>query len=104
MDKTKKDVLIIALSMVAENVNKLYKEPGVCGFGPYLNRVTGDYEPGVHLQFEKFMELFGDDTEYEYKDRGNDDREVRAVVNGVIFYALVTDLDRIGKDGGLKSI
>ena len=104
MNETKKSMLIIALSMVAENVNKLYKEPGVCGFGPYLNRQTGDYEPGVHLQFEKFMEFFGDDTEYEYKDRGDDDREVRTVVNGVTFYALVTDLDRVEKDGGLKSI
>ena len=72
---------------------------GVCGVHPYLDRRTGDlcYKPGVQLQAWKFMDVFGEDTEYEYLEDKDGDMEVITEVNGVTFYALLGCSDEIQK-------
>lgn len=95
---------ITQMSVVATMVDNLISEPGVCGFQPFLDRrkstpVELHYEPGVLLQPWKFMELFGEDTDFEYiKDRDGDLTMITQV-NGVTFFALIngTDLIREGR-------
>lgn len=50
--------------------------------------------PGAHLQPALFMELFGDDTEYEYID-GDYGKYAVTNVNGVEFFALINGTDLI---------
>ncbi len=96
---------IAQMSVVAAMVNDIVTGDGVCGFQPFLDRrkstpVELHYEPGVLLQPWKFMELFGEDTDFEYiKDRDGDLTMITQV-NGVTFYALANNSDLI-RDGRL---
>lgn len=96
---------ITQMCEVATMVNNIVKGDGVCGFHPFLDRrkstpVGLHYEPGVLLQPWKFIELFGEDTDFEYiKDRDGD-LTIITQVNGVTFYALADSSDLI-RDGRL---
>lgn len=90
MDKNKKDLTIVAMALVAQNVYELEKSAGVCGIRTQHHYV-GDRmtsEPSVHLLKEDFLEYFGD-TEYEYVEDKDGDKEMQVRINGVLFYALV---------------
>lgn len=95
MEKTQRKSNIGYMALVGTMVNNIVNGDGVCGVHPYLERRADmwTYKPGVHLQAWKFMELFGDDTEYEYLEDWRGDRSVITEVNGVVFYALVDDTD-----------
>jgi len=93
MDKTKREMLRVALQLVAQNVYKLEQEDGVIAFKthyilpePYGKIIK---EPSVHLTQEKFLEVFGDDTEYEYVTDKDGEVELQTRVDGVLFFALV---------------
>ena len=45
-------------------------------------------EPSVHLLKEDFLEYFGD-TEYEYVEDKDGDKQMQVRINGVLFFALV---------------
>ena len=86
-------------------VDNLISDPGVCGFQQFLDRRKSTptelhFEPGVLLQPWKFMELFGEDTNFEYISDRDGDLTMITNVNGVVFYALVDKTDRI-RDGRL---
>ncbi len=94
---------IAQMSVVATMVNNLVSEPGVCGIQPFIDSrkstPTGlHFAPGVLLQPWKFMELFGEDTNFEYIDR-HGFLTIITDVNGVVFHAPVdrTDLIRDGR-------
>lgn len=95
---------ITQMSVVATMVDNIISEPGVCGFQQFIDRrkstpIELHFAPGVLLQPWKFMELFGEDTNFEYiKDRDGD-LTIITQVNGVVFHALVdkTDLIRNGR-------
>ena len=99
MDKTKREMLRVALQLVAENVYKLEKEKVDDKYivlritthflwpdGPYGKIVT---EPSVQMNEDGFLALFGDDTEYEYVADKDGSVEMQTRLNGVLFYALV---------------
>ena len=71
MDKKKRKEEIGRLTLIATLV---YDEVtrsghGVVSLQPHLNaRDDMKWGPGTHLTPALFMELFGDDTEYEYID------------------------------------
>lgn len=95
---------ITQMSVVATMVDNLISEPGVCGFQQFLDRRKSTpaelhFEPGVLLQPWKFMELFGEDTNFEYISDRDGDLTMITEVNGVVFHALVdkTDLIRDGR-------
>lgn len=96
---------ITQMCEVATMVDNLISEPGVCGFQQFIDRrkstpIKLHFEPGVLLQPWKFIELFGEDTDFEYiTDRGGD-LTIITQVNGVTFYALVNNSDLI-QDGRL---
>ena len=90
MDKNKKDLTIVALTLVAQNVYELEKTSGVCSIRTD-RRYYGDRwveEPSVHLLDNAFLEYFGD-TEFEYVEDKDGDKQMQTRVNGVLFYALV---------------
>ena len=96
---------ITQMSVVATMVNNIVIGDGVCGFQPFLDRRKSTptvlhYEPGVLLQPWKFMELFGEDTNFEYISDRAGDLTMITNVNGVVFYSLVDKTDRI-RDGRL---
>ena len=93
--KRKSDIAYMAL--VATMVNNIISGDGVCGVHPYLERrkTVLQYKPGVQLQPWKFMELFGDDTEFEYLEDRDGDKTLYVEVNGVSFYAPVNGMDEI---------
>ena len=96
---------ITQMSVVATMVDNLISDPGVCGFQQFLDRRKSTptelhFEPGVLLQPWKFMELFGEDTNFEYISDRDGDLTMITNVNGVVFYALVDKTDRI-RDGRL---
>lgn len=101
MDKKKRKEEIGRLTLIATLV---YDEVtrsghGVVSLQPHLNaRDDMKWGPGVHLQPRLFMELFGDDTEYEYVD-SDYGKYAATNVNGVTVYALIngTDLIREGR-------
>ncbi len=101
--KRKSDITYMAL--VATMVNNLVSEPGVCGIQPFLDRRKSTptelhFDPGVLMQPWKFIERFGEDTDFEYfKDRDGDLTMITQM-NGVTFYALVNNSDLI-RDGRL---
>ena len=90
MDKNKKDLTLVALTLVAQNVYELEKNDGVCSIRTHYNyeglRITS--EPSVHLLKDVFLDYFGD-TEYEYVEDKDGDKEMQVRINGVLFYALV---------------
>ena len=95
---------ITQMSVVATMVDNLISEPGVCGFQQFLDRRKNTptemhFEPGVLLQPWKFIELFGEDTNFEYISDRDGDLTMITEVNGVVFCALVdkTDLIRNGR-------
>lgn len=97
MDKKERKEKIDRLALIATVV---YDEiartgHGVVSLQPHLDpRDDLKWGPGAHLQPALFMELFGDDTEYEYID-GDYGKYVVTNVNGVKFFALVNGTDLI---------
>lgn len=97
MDKKKRKEEIGRLTLIATLV---YDEVtrsghGVVSLQPHMDaRNDLKMVPGAHLQPALFMELFGDDTEYEYID-GDYGKYVVTNVNGVKFFALVNGTDLI---------
>lgn len=97
MDKKKRKEEIGRLTLIATLV---YDEiarsgHGVVSLQPHLEaRDDMKCGPGVHLQPRLFMELFGDDTEYEYVD-SDYGKYVATNVNGVTVYALINGTDLI---------
>ncbi|MBQ1792479.1 MAG: hypothetical protein II008_20055 [Oscillospiraceae bacterium] len=97
MDKKKRKEEIGRLSLIATLV---YDEiarngHGVVSLQPHMD-ARNDLKmiPGAHLQPALFMELFGDDTEYEYVD-SDYGKYVATNVNGVTVYALINGTDLI---------
>lgn len=95
---------IAYMALVATMVNNIVSEPGVCGIQPFIDgrRITPfelHFVPGVLLQPWKFMELFGEGTNFEYIDH-HGYLTMITEVNGAIFYAPVDYSDRI-RDGRL---
>lgn len=102
-EKQKRKKTIGFMAMLATMVFKIVNgHSGVCGIHPHLDRRKSflQYVPGVQLQPWKFMELFGDDTEYEYIQDSYGDLSVVTEANGVMFHALINDMDLI-RDGRL---
>lgn len=100
-EKTQRKSEIGRLALVATLVDDIIENSkrGVVSLQPHLNaRDDMKWGPGVHLQPRLFMELFGDDTEYEYVD-SDYGKYVATNVNGVTVYALIngTDLIREGR-------
>jgi len=87
MEKNKRDMNLIALQMVAQNVAKVMKLDGICAVRPTFK--NGRDVPSVQMLKNTFLEYFGDDTEYEYVTYGEDDRYMETIVDGVLFFALV---------------
>ena len=85
------------MTLVATMVNNIMDNGGVCGVHPYLERrkTMLHYKPGVQLQPWKFMQLFGEDTEYEYLEDRDGDKTLYTEVNGVSFYAPISGMDEI---------
>lgn len=90
MDKKKRKEEIGRLALIATEVYDEISRSnhGVVSFDPHLG------SPGVHLQPALFMELFGDDTEYEYIDSYYG-KYVVTNVNGVTVFALINGTDLI---------
>ena len=96
---------IAYMALVATMVNNLVSEPGVCGIQPFLDRRKSTptevyFAPGVLMQPWKFIERFGEDTNFEYISDRDGDLTMITEVDGVVFYALVDRTDRI-RDGRL---
>lgn len=96
-EKTQRKSEIGRLALVATLVDDIIENSkrGVISLQPHLD-ARNDLKmiPGAHLQPALFMELFGDDTEYEYID-GDYGKYVVTNVNGVKFFALVNGTDLI---------
>lgn len=95
--KEKIDRLTLIATLVNDEINR--SNHGVVSLQPHLDaRDDMKWGPGVHLQPALFMELFGDDTEYEYIDNGYGKYAV-TTVNGVTVFAVInsTDLIREGR-------
>lgn len=91
------------LALVAHLQKQCQDKDGVISILPWLDRRKWpglSYMPGVFMHAYKFMELFGEDTEYEYITDREGDRQVYTIVNGVSFFAYVGDDDAI-KNGRL---
>lgn len=95
---------IAYMAMVATMANNLVSEPGVCGIQPFLDRRKSTptevyFAPGILMQPWKFIERFGEDTNFEYISDRDGDLTMITEVNGVVFHALVdkTDLIRDGR-------
>ena len=67
---------------------------GVISLQPHMDPRDLKLSPGVYLQPALFMELFGDDTEYEYIDSDYGKYAVTNV-NGVTVFALINATDLI---------
>ena len=103
-EKQKRKGDIAYMALVATMVNNLVSEPGVCGIQPFLDRRKStptelQFAPGVLLQPWKFIERFGEDTNFEYISDRDGDLTMITNVNGVVFHAPVdrTDLIRDGR-------
>lgn len=90
MDKTERKREIGILSVVAALVKLMMDKGGICGFGIDQYR-----RPYIHLQPWRFLELFGEDTEFWYNDGDPDYRTINTEVNGIQFFALMTGFDVI---------
>lgn len=100
MDKKERNEKTGRLTLIATLVNDeiIRSNHGVISLQPHMDPRDLKLSPGVHLQPALFMELFGDDTEYEYID-GDYGKYVVTNVNGVTVFALIngTDLIREGR-------
>ena len=97
MDKKERKEKIGRLTLIATLVNDEISRSNhyLVGLQPHLDaRDDMKWGPGVHLHPALFMELFGDDTEYEYID-DKYGKSVITNVNGVTFFALITGTDLI---------
>ena len=92
MDKKKRKEKIDRLTLIAKQVYDEISRShhGVVSFNPHLG------SPGAHLQPALFMELFGDDTEYEYID-SDYGKYVVTNVKGATVFALINGTDLIQK-------
>lgn len=90
MDKKERKEKIGRLTLIAKQVYDEISRSnnGVVSFQP---RLSG---PGAHLQPALFMELFGDDTEYEYID-SDYGKYVVTNVKGATVFALINGTDLI---------
>ncbi len=97
MDKKERKEKIGRLTLIATLVSDEISRSNhnLVGLQPYLDARDGlKWGPGTHLTPALFMELFGDDTEYEYiQDKYG--KSVITNVNGVTFFALITGTDLI---------
>ena len=95
MEKNKRNSLLIAMKLVAQNVYKLEQENvGICGFRTNIYWPDGNWfqyktEPSVQMSAEGFLEMFGDDYEFEYVTDKDGDVQMQLRDDGVLFYALV---------------
>lgn len=103
-EKTTHKSDIAHMALVATMVNDLVSEPGVCGIQPYLDRRKSTptelhFDPGVLMQPWKFIERFGEDTNFEYVSDRDGNLTIITNVNGAVFHAPVdrTDLIRDGR-------
>lgn len=91
--KEKIDRLTLIATLVYDEVTR--NGHGVVSLQPHLDpRADPKWGPAAHLQPVLFMELFGDDTEYEYVD-SDYGKYVVTNVNGVAVFALITGTDLI---------
>lgn len=97
MDKKDRKSEIGFLGIAAAMAKQCSDKDGVIGVGYWLDRRKPllQYTPGVFLQTYKFMELFGEDTEYQYFADKDGDMQVFTQVNGVTYYALIGDHDLV---------
>ena len=102
MEKAQRKSEIGFLGLVAAMTKQCSDQDGVIGVNMWLDRRKPglQYTPGVYLQPYKFMELFGEDTDYEYMTDRDGDMQVVTQVNGVTYYAYIRDDDLI-EDGVL---
>lgn len=97
MDKKKRKEELGRLTLIATLVYDEVVRNGhdVVSLQPYMDTRTDlALSPGAHLQPALFMELFGDDTEYEYID-SDYEKKVVTNVNGVTVFALINGTDLI---------
>lgn len=102
MDKDKRKKDIEFMSIAAGMAAKCRKLDGVVGPSEYLdlsNYPAIAFKTGLLMMPRGFLEYFGDDTDFEYIDTEYGDIKMVTDVNGVIFYAIVGNKDRI--PGGL---
>ena len=102
MDKQARKSEIGFLGVAAALAKMCIDKDGVIDVGTWLDRrkTVHEWKTGVFLQPWKFMELFGDDTEYENLTDRSGDMQIVTTVNGVVYYALIRDYDLI-QDGRL---
>ena len=102
MEKVKRKSDIGLMTLVAGIVHQMTEEDGICGVDSYCDSRMFDigkakdltFKPGVQMQPKKFLEYFGDDTNFEYIS-GNYHTEMITEVNGVVFHAIVCSMDFI---------
>ena len=90
MDKKERKSDIGMMTIVAAMVKQLTDKNGVVAFGTPRNDT-----PSVHMLPKRFLEYFGDDTDFEYSENDPDFRTISTMVNGVLFYALLDSFDVI---------
>lgn len=97
MDKMDRKSEICFLGGAAAIAKICEDKKGVIGPCKWLDRRRFGtyYEAGMFLQPYKFMELFGEDTEYQYYKDKDSTLYVFTQVNGVTFYAMIRDDDLI---------
>lgn len=98
MDKEKRKKDIAFMSIAAGMAAKCRKLDGVVGPSEYLdqsNYPAVAFKTGMLMMPSGFLEYFGDDTDFEYIDTEYGDIKMVTEVNGVIFYAIVDNKDRI---------
>ena len=102
MEKAERKSEIGFLGISAAMAKQCSDKSGVIGVGRWLDRRKPfiQYTAGVYLQPWKFMQLFGEDTEYEYMEDHHGDLQVVTSVNGVTYYAYIRNDDMI-EDGVL---
>ena len=98
MDKEKRKKDIAFMSIAAGMASKCRNMTGVVGPCEYLDRRNYPalaFKTGVFMLPKGFLEYFGDDTDFEYIATEFGDIEMVTEVNGVTFYAIVDNKDRI---------
>ena len=102
MEKAQRKSDIGTLALVAGMASQLTAQDGIIAFDDYCDSRMFDigkskeltWKPGVQLQPGKFLEYFGDDTNFEYI-HGNYNMEMITEVNGVVFHSIIGRLDFI---------
>lgn len=103
MDKNKKDMMIVAMALVAQNVYELEKLDGICSITTHYEK-SGTTAPKVQMLPETFLDYFGDE-EYEYtEDEDGTKHMIKWVDIGgkrVLFLALINERTKVRSDGRL---